>query len=47
MEMYCYSSPVTYILCDVFEAGARKFETKVITESALVDSPCSARARGL
>ena len=36
MEMYGYSSPVTYFLYDVFKAGARKFETEVITESAFL-----------
>ena len=36
MEMYCYSSPMTYFLCDVFKVGARKFETEVITESAFL-----------
>lgn len=37
MEMYCNSSPMTYFLCDFFfKAGARKFETEVITESAFL-----------
>lgn len=27
---------MTYFLCDVFKAGAQKFETEVITESAFL-----------
>ena len=47
MEMYGYSSPVTYFLYDVFKAGARKFWNRSHHWVCLFDSLCSARARGL
>lgn len=38
---------MTYFLCDIIKAEAQKFEMKVITESAFVDSVCCAGARVL